>query len=306
MTWFLIASIGPFLYAITNHIDKILLEKYFKEGGVGTLILFSSLLSVLALPVLYLIEPDILNISLFNAAFLILIGILDLLVLFCYFMALKDDEASIVVVFYQLVPIIGIMLGYLILGEVLTQMQLIAMSIIILGTTIIAFEVDTENNFTLRKKTIGYMLAAGFFWALEATLFKMVALEENVVQSLFWNSVVLVLIGCVLFTFVKQYRIHFVQAIKTNSRRIIGANVANEVLYMCGNTALAFAAILAPIALILLMESFQAFYVLVIGVFLTLFFPNLNEEDIRLRNLFQKLFAIFVTGIGTYLLLYVS
>jgi len=306
MTWFLIASIGPFLYAITNHIDKVLLEKYFKEGGVGTLILFSSLLSVLALPVLYLIEPDILNISLFNALFLVVIGVLDLLVLFCYFMALKDDEASIVVVFYQLVPIIGLGLGYLILGEVLSHMQLIAMAIIILGTTIIAFEVDTENNFKLRKKTIGYMLAAGFFWALEATLFKMVALEENVLQSLFWNSVVLVLIGCLLFIFVKKYRYHFTQALRNNSRKIIGANVANEVLYMLGNTALAFAAILAPIALILLMESFQAFYVLVIGVFLTLFFPNVSEEDIRLKNLVQKLFAIIITGIGTYLLLYVS
>ena len=43
MTWFFIALIGPFMYALTNHIDKILLEKYFKNNGVGTIILFSSI-----------------------------------------------------------------------------------------------------------------------------------------------------------------------------------------------------------------------------------------------------------------------
>ena len=306
MTWFFIASIGPFLYALTNHIDKILLEKYFKEGGVGTLLLFSSLLSILAVPVIYIIEPDVVHISALNALFLTIIGVLDLMVLFCYFMALKDDEASIVVVFYQLVPVFGVLLGYLILDEVLSQMQFIAMAIIILGTTIISFEVDADNKFKLRKATIGYMLAAGIFWALEATIFKMVALEENVLRSLFWNSIVLVIFGTLLFTFVKKYRVHFLHALRTNSKGIIAANVVNEVLYMVGNAALAFAAMLAPIALILLMESFQAFYVLVIGVFLTLFFPSVSEENIRVRNIIQKLLAIGITAIGTYILLYVA
>ena len=298
--------IGPFLYAITNHIDKILLEKYFKEGGVGTLLIFSSLLSALALPVLYAISPNVIYIGIENILFLILIGILDVLVLFFYFLALKNDEASVVIVFYQLVPIIGLFLGYFILGEVLNQLQLIAMGIIILGTSIISFEIDTENNFTLRTRTIIYMLAAGFFWALEATLFKMVALEENVIRSLFWNSVVLVVIGAAFLIFVKQYRRHFIIALKANSHNILGANVLNEILYMLGNAALAFAALMAPIALILLMESFQAFFVLLIGVFLTLFFPSVTEETIQLKHIAQKLLAILITGIGTYLLLYVA
>ncbi|MEZ4195538.1 MAG: hypothetical protein R3B53_04085 [Candidatus Paceibacterota bacterium] len=59
MTWFFITLIAPFIYAMTNHIDKILLEKYFKESGVGTLILFSSLLSIIALPIIYFSDPNV-------------------------------------------------------------------------------------------------------------------------------------------------------------------------------------------------------------------------------------------------------
>ena len=67
MTWFLIALIGPFLYALSNHIDKILLSKYFKEGGAGTLILFSSLLAGTALPFIYLADRTVISIDVKSA-----------------------------------------------------------------------------------------------------------------------------------------------------------------------------------------------------------------------------------------------
>ena len=52
MNWLFIALLPPILYAFTNHLDKFLLSKYFKGGHVGTLVLFSSLFCVFALPVI--------------------------------------------------------------------------------------------------------------------------------------------------------------------------------------------------------------------------------------------------------------
>jgi len=71
-------------------------------------------------------------------------------------------RSSIVIVFYQLVPVFAFVLGYLILGEVLTILQLIAMALVIFGTTIISFEVDIDNKFKLRRKVILPMIAAPF------------------------------------------------------------------------------------------------------------------------------------------------
>ena len=96
------------------------------------------------------------------------------------------------------------------------------------------------------------------------------------------------------------------QALKQNSKPIIGVNVSNEIIYMIGNAAVSFAALMAPIALILLMESFQSFFVLAIGILLTIFFPNLSKENIELKNVIQKLLAIIITGIGTYILLFIA
>ena len=303
MNWFVIALIGPFLYAITNHIDKILLEKFFKDGGVGTLILFSSLLSVVALPVVLIAEPTVLMVDIKSLILLITVGALSLAVLWCYLTALKDDEASVVIVFYQTMPVIALVLGYFILDEMLSKMQLIAMTIIILGTSITSFEIDNENKFKLRKKTILYMSAASFFWALAEVVFKYAAIEVTVWRAIFWEHLALTFFGILIFALIPRYRRSFLLALKSNSKPILGWNFVNEVIYIIGGIIVSFALMLAPVSLILLGDSFQPIFVFSIGIMITIFFPKLVAENIEAKNLWQKLIAIIITGIGTYLLL---
>lgn len=302
MIWFFVALIGPFMYALTNHIDKILLEKYFKKGGVGTILLLSSLISVFVLPIFFLADKTVLDVSGINILALAMVGILNVLVLWCYLFAIKEEEASVVIVFYQLVPVFGYVLSYFVLGEILTKMQIIAMAIIIFGTTIISFEIDSENKFKLRRKTILPMLAASFFWALESVIFKAVALEENVWRSLFWEHLALVLMGITIFIFMRSYRTNFISAIRNNSKTVLSIGVVNEALYVFGNLAFAFAYMLAPIALVLLTDSFQSIFALVIGIFLTVFFPKISVEKIQVKYIWPKIIAICITGIGTYIL----
>jgi drug/metabolite transporter (DMT)-like permease len=303
MTWFLIALIGPVLYALTNFIDKLLLEKYFKNGGVGTLVLISSLISVFVLPFIFLADNTVFSVGYIQILTLAVVGILNVVVIWCYLLALRDEEASIVVVFYQLVPVFGSILGYFILGEILSQIQLIAMAIIIFGTTIISFEIDAENKFKLRRQTVPLMLVAALAWALESVLFKVVALEENLWRSLFWEHLMMTIVGLLIFMFIRSYRENFLSAIRENSKRILSLNVLNEILYISGNIVVAFAYLLAPIGLVLLTESFQPIFVFMLGIFFTFFFPKVATEKIYAKHILQKVIAICITGLGTYLLL---
>ena len=75
---------------------------------------------------------------------------------------------------------------------------------------------------------------------------------------------------------------------------------------MIGNAFVAYAYLLAPIALVLLTESFQPIFVLALGILLTIFFPKISVEKIEAKHLWQKIIAILITGIGTFLLLYTS
>lgn len=297
-----LAILSPLLYATTNHLDNILLAKYFKEGGVGTLMLFSALLAVLALPVLLLIDPTVLSVSYQNMLLLAGVGVINTVLLWSYLQAMFNDEPTVVIIYYQLVPVLGLVMGYFVLGETLSLTQILSMSIIILGALILTVVMDSDGKLVFRSKTAGYMLLASFCWAAESTFFKVVALTENPTRSFFWEHVSLVLIGLLLFALVPHYRQSFLRALKLNSKPVLALNTLNEGLYISGNYIAAVVVVMIPVSLTLLMNSFQPFFVLVVGVILTLLFPRLDVEHVSSRHLTQKLLAIVLTGIGAYML----
>jgi drug/metabolite transporter (DMT)-like permease len=328
MNWFLVALVPPLLYAVTNLIDKTLLSKYFQEGGVGTLLMFSALLSVIAIPLLYLVEPDVMVVGDKNLRTIAILALLDIVLVWSYLMALKDAESSATIFYYQLVPVMALVMGYFHLNETITKTQLLAMAIIIFGTSLVSFE-KGEDGLKFKWKTVVFMLIACVCWASESVFFKGVALEENIWRSLFWKHVMLLIIGVIMFVFMPKQRKNFlarfsakktniatindsiilkqqqtfISRIKEGPSGIIALNILNESLYMSGNVVAAYAFMLAPVALALLAETFQAFFVLVLGVTLTFVLPKIFNERTEKGTVAKKLFALTVTGMGTYILL---
>lgn len=302
MTWFALAVLSPFLWSMCNHIDKIILEKYFKEGGVGTLLIVSALTSVVATPFLYLIDSSVLDVGGGDFLIIIITAVLDIVLLWAYLNAMQKDDSSNVIVFYQLVPVLGIISGWVFLGEVINTHQLVAMGIIIFGTTIISLE-EVEGKFSCKTRTILYMLLACSCWAAELAIFKVAALEENVWRTLFWKHIVLAVLGLLMYSFVPKYRKSFLEAVRENSAPIFLANLLNEALYMLGTISYAVAVMSAPVALVLLTETFQSIFVFLIAIFFVKFIPKLATEEINRKHILKKSVAICITGLGTYLLL---
>lgn len=302
-SWFLMALVPPLLYAVTIHIDRNLLGIYFKEGGVGTLVLVSSLLSIIPIPFFLWIDSSVLSVGIEHMPTLACAGLLNVVLIWFYLRAMNDDEPTVVIIFYSLVPVLGFVFGYFILDETITHVQLIAMATIICGTALVSFKIGDKNKISLRAGTLVNMIIACTCWALEMTILKKVALEENMWRSLFWEHSMMVIIGILVFIFVPKYRHHFMVALRSNSKAILSLNATNEILYIIGNVVGAFASMKAPVALVLLAQPFQSIFVFGIAVFLTMYFPHLTEEKADFKHTLQKLLAICVTGIGTYLLL---
>ncbi len=294
--------ISPLLWAMCNHIDKIVLDRYFREGGVGTLIIVSALASVIATPFLYLIDPSVLDVHRGSFGIIVITAVLDVILLWAYLNAMQRDDSSRVIVYYQLVPIFGILAGWVFLGEVIAADQLLAMGIVIFGTGIVSFE-NIEGRFRFKGRTVGFMLLACACWAAELAIFKVVALEENPWRSLFWKHIVLMVLGVLIYLAIPRYRASFNLAMRTNSVPLLSANLLNEVLYMLGTVSYGIAATLAPVALVLLTETFQSIFVFVMAIVLARFAPRLATESVDRSRIALKGVAICITGFGTWLLL---
>lgn len=302
MNWFLIALINPVAHALVNHTDKYLISRYLKGGSVGTLILFSSLFAVIALPIIYIIHPTVFNtITIRNALILMVNGALLVTAIICYLYALDYDEASVVAPLFQLVPVFSFLLAYLILGEVLLKSQILGGLMIVGGSTILSLKFS-EGRLKIKKQLLLLMLGSSFLYASSAVIFKFIALDQGFYDSLFWDMTGKVIFGVALFFLVKSYRQQFLGLLRSNRFGIIGLNSLNEVIALVGEVSIVLAVLLAPVALVESVASLQPVFVFLFGVIITVFLPKLGVESLRPKDLAQKIIAIVVITAGVYLL----
>lgn len=302
MTWFFIALVGPVLYAIVNHLDKFLISRYLKDGSTGALVIFSALFCVFALPIVLVIHPQVLSVEFTQATVLMLNGMLVILALLCYFYALGRDEASYVVPFHQTIPIFAFLLGYIVLGETVSHTQLLAALIVIIGATILSFEV-TMQDIRFKKTVVTLMLLSSLLYAINGVVFKLVALTGGYWEALFWGLAGEVVIGIAFFVCIPSYSAQFIKLLKNNRAAVITLSSIGEVLYIIAEAAVAFALILAPVALVLLVNAFQPFFVITFGILLTLFLPKFSQESLHHMHLTQKISGVIFMMVGVYLLL---
>ncbi|MBP6884748.1 MAG: EamA family transporter [Candidatus Pacebacteria bacterium] len=302
-SWFFLAVLAPLLWGLVNHADRFLLSHQKHGTGVGSILIFSSVFAVFLLIYITLIRGvDVGIINFRDILSLILIGALGVLAFFLYLSALETEETSIVIPFLQIGPVFGFLLGYVFLGETLSLNQIMASLLILSGVSILSFEFDVDNNIKLKKTMLLLMIGASFFFALNDTLFKVMALQDSFWISSFWQYVGVIISGLVIFVVSKKYREQFLNMFRQNSIKVLSVNVISEFLYLVGNLASNFAMMLAPVALVLVVSSYQPLFVFIIGVLLTTFFPKVATEKLTKKHLVQKMISIVIIVIGSYLL----
>lgn len=302
MNWFAIALLNPILHAFINHFDKYLLSKYVKGGTVGALILFSALFAVAALPIIYLINPGVLRgIGLSQILILMINGAFLTIAILFYLYALDSDEASYVAPFFQLIPVFGFIIGWVVLREVLTKNQFFGGLLIVLGSIFLSFNFNTTGR-RFKHKLVLLMLGSSFFYAINAVIFKYVAIDAGFVNSLFWDMLGKFIFGMLLFFLVKKYRDQFLHLIKANGKAVIGLNIINEVMGLVGEFALVLAVLYAPVALVQSVGGLQPLFVLIFGFLFTVFIPKFGTESLMKKNVLQKLLAVVIMLLGVYLI----
>lgn len=298
MHWFFIALIGPILYTVANHTDKYLISRYLKGGKVGSLIIFSAFFSVVAVPVVIFFHPDVFNVNFVQAIALALNGTLVVVSVLFYFYALRRDDASSVVPYYQTIPIFAFILSYFILGETVSVEQGIASLVIILGALVLSFETG-RGALRFKRTVVVLMLGASFLYAVNGVVFKLIAVDSGFWPATFWGLIGKILLGIGFVAFVPVYRRQFFAMVKENNFAVLGLNSLSESLFIVGESVTQYATLLAPVALVLLVNAFQPLFVFVSGALLTIFLPKVSQESLRRGVLLQKIIGIALIVVGS-------
>lgn len=298
MNWFLIAILPPALWAASNHFDKYLLSKYFKDGGIGALMIFSAIIGIILLPIIVIIKPEVLTFSASNTL-IVINGIIYILAVLPYLYALNKDDASTCVPIFQLIPVISFILGFLVLGETLLRNQIIGGLIIIAGAFIISL--DAKAQFKVKWDVLLLMILSSFLYASNFIFFKYFALDFNFWATSFWEYVGFGVAATVFFL-IKPYRQQFIKVYKQNKLSVLGLNATNEVINIIAKIVFNFATLLAPVTLVWITNGFQPVFVFLYAIILTFLFPSIIQEGLNRKELVQKNISITIVLIGAYII----
>ena len=293
--WLLLAFCGPVCWAVSTHIDKYLVDRYFHDSDTAVLMLFTAFLGVALLPLIWWIEPALLRPSLTAIAVMTASGVLYMGAILFYLRAIQSEEASVVAPLFQASTLFTFLLGYLFLREGLAIAQLLGVGLIICGALSLSFRRGPKAK-KFKSGLIALMLGATFVMSLSTVLFKFFAIRDDFWTTTFWTFVGEGLFG-VLLLLVPGYRRQFADMFRQNPGAVIGVNAANEVINLGGGLSVRYASLLAPVALVSAISSTTTFFVFFFGILLTLFFPKFGREDLSAGNLVRKgVGALLITG----------
>jgi drug/metabolite transporter (DMT)-like permease len=303
MSWLIFAFSGPILWAASTHMDKYLVERYFKDSNVAVLLVFTALIGLLTLPFIWFFVPGVVAVGLANASLMAFSGLLYMGAMLFYLRALQSEEASVVAPFFQAAPLFGFVLGYVALGETLSPTQVAGGALIVGGTVLVSRRFDPRE--TRRKTAFNFrlaalMLACALSLAVSSLIFKIFALRDEFWPTTFWMFAGEALFGAALLA-IASYRRQFLDLLRSNPGVVLSINAVNELINLGGGLGTRFALVVAPLSLVQAIGSTTTLFVFGFGVVLSLFFPALGRENLSRRELLHKGLAAVLVAAGAVL-----
>lgn len=298
--WLPFALSAPVLWALSTHLDKYLVERYFKDISVAALLVFTALMGILLLPVIWWFRPDALHLAWPHALLVALAGLLYMGAIWFYLKALQTEEASVVAPLFQAGPVFGYLLGYVVLGETLSAIQL-AGGLLVIGGVLLLSIAPRSRRARFKTRLIALMLVCTFALALSSLIFKFFAIRDEFWTTTFWMFVGEGMFGVALLA-VPRYRATFVALLRENPVAVLSINGANELMNLGGGLGARYALLLAPISLVQTIGSTTTLFVFLFGVVITIFLPRFGTEDLSRANLTRKAIAAVVVMLGVILI----
>lgn len=290
MTWLIIVIIAHLLYALVFIIDKYILSRALPHPVV-----YAFYVGILSAVVLVLIPFGFYFPSSSEVILILLAGIAQVAGWIFFYKALHKGEVSRIIPFSgAFVGIFTLILSIFIIGEGLISKQLLAISLLILGSLIISIKrMVFDKSFILAL--LSSLLFAGF-WVITKCIF----LDTTFINGIIWIRTGVAVIALTLLIPKKNRELIFKETEELKSKTV-KPFVAGRFLGILGAIGIYIAVYLGSVALVNSLQGLQYVFILILALLLFKKFPRLCEEFSR-EIIIQKIIAIILIGLGLFIL----
>lgn len=301
MSWFILAAIPPFFWALTNFVDQFLARRFF-PGQSFSLLSFSTIAFGVLIAFLSFFQPDVLDIKMTAALSLMALGVLFYAAVVPYIFALQKEEASNAAPLFETIPIFTALMGWLFLGESFGSKDLIAGAIIVIGAMGILW--DFENKF-FSKTVFIYMITASFIFASYKVLLQQFSITDlHWLTIVYWTLCGRLLIALITFTFFPPIRKNVIRVLKEAPYTAIAVDLTQHTLAFLALVFTVLAMAKAPSAtFVMLVGALQSLFLIGIGILLSFILPRYFKRASYIKHIAVKFIMVGLIFGGLVLLI---
>jgi len=298
MNWIIVAIIAQFLFALVFTLDKFFVSKTPLKPVVYAF--YAGTLQILVLVFIpfgfKMIPPFQILIGLLSGALFVLASLL-------FYKSIQLKEISrIAPVVGGLIPIFTLFLSFLFIQERLTSIQLAAFLLLVLGGIIMLLPAKERLKFSfLTAPALGVILLSSLFFSGSFVLSKYIFLKQPFINGLIWTRLGAFLMAGLFLLFPPNRKLIFKKT-KVLEKKTVGLFFLNKGFSATAFILLNYAIFLGSVSLVNALQGVQYVFLLLIGVFLSVKFPQIIKEQINKEAIFQKIAAIVFIGAGLAIL----
>ncbi len=290
--WIILSIIPAMLWAIVNVIDKYVLTNCVRTPNIPITVL--GIIGMLTSGVIY-ITKGFGALSYTNIFLSLVAGAFYLLLVFFYFKAMQIEDASRVIPLFYLNVILIAVVAAAFLGEVFTFSAYVGIVLMIIGALLISSRSISKISV---GKAFWLMMLAVIFSAANNILTKYLLDFTD-----FWTIFSYGRIGFFVAAIPLFYLgISELVNITKNKKRTIAIITTSELLGTVGSVSITAATAIGYVTLVNAISSLQPFFLLVLTVLISTFFPKILKEETSKKTVLQKLFAIAMILSGALLI----
>jgi transporter family protein len=295
MSWLFYALLAPAVYSVINFTDKYIVEKELKD--YSSVPIFSGIVAIV-FGTFFWLFTGMETLSMRDGALIMASGVLSVLSYVVYLKALSQEETSNVTLFFQVTPVITLILSLIFLNEPVSLKQYIGFFIILAVSLGMAYQPGEKVKIS---KAFWYIMLWDLSLAVSIIIVKFVVEQASFIKIFSYESWGVALGSLILFTFSKSIRKSFLKTVKTIPARTIGILIFNEIMFIFSKALTFFSFTLGPAVLVNVLEGTQVFYAIVYGFILMKIAPKVFKEDMSKEGLTKKIVFACMLFAGIWL-----
>ncbi len=312
MNWLTLTIISYLMLAVVNLGDKFVVDKLLPSSKAYSFVVALFSASVFILAPWFLKWPGF-NLLLLN----IISGALFVFAIWSMYEALKRGEASrVVVVVGGIIPMFTMLFSLFLFKEKYSWSQWLGFLFLLVGMFIIAFLLSRRKKVseffkrlfsvftgTYNKQWIILAITSSLLYSLFFITTKYAYQKQD-----FWSAFIWIrgggLLVVLIFLLDRGSRMEIFKSFKKKSKAPSkvgkGFVLINQVLGSASFILQNYAVFLGPVAIINALQGVQYAFLLILGIFFSIFFPKILKEDISRSVLIKKIVAILFVGLGLF------